>query len=119
VLDSKYHGIGGEIFVQPAPDPTLSPPPCGKEHVRIGIPTFETQNGSMMEGGGGCSLHEMQVRDGKRQSIFCFYVFPYVNRANIAMLTHIGQPGYFEGKRAKGLRLSIAGKACASRLDMR
>jgi choline dehydrogenase-like flavoprotein len=60
----------------------------------------------MMEGGGGCSFHEMQVRHGKRQSIFRSYVFPYMNRANIAVLTHALVSGViFEGRRATGVEI--------------
>jgi choline dehydrogenase len=76
VPDSKYHGSGGPVFVQPAPDPNPVALAMLEGARSIGIPTFETQNGSMMEGSGACSIHDMQVRDGKRQSIFRFISFP-------------------------------------------
>jgi choline dehydrogenase len=77
----------------------------------VGIPAFETQNGSMMEGGGGCSIHDMQVRDGKRQSLFRSYVFPYMNRGNLTVLTHaLVTRVIFEGKRATGVEIIYNGK---------
>jgi choline dehydrogenase len=54
--DSKYHGSGGPVFVQPAPDPSPVAVAMLEGARSIGIPTFETRNGSMMEGSGGCSL---------------------------------------------------------------
>jgi hypothetical protein len=36
----------------------------------VGIPTFENHNGRMMEDGGGASLIDLRVRDGKRLSVF-------------------------------------------------
>jgi choline dehydrogenase len=109
--DSKYHGVGGLVFVQPAPDPNPVALAMLEGANSVGIPTFETQNGSMMEGDGGCSIHDMQVRDGKRQSLFRSYVFPYMNRANLTVLTHaLVTRVIFEGKRAKGVEIIYNGK---------
>jgi choline dehydrogenase len=109
--DSKYHGSGGPVFVQPAPDPSPVAVAMLEGARSIGIPTFETQNGSMMEGSGGCSLHEMQVRDGKRQSIFRSYVFPYMNRPNITVLANaLVSRIVFEGKRTRGVEVIYNGK---------
>jgi choline dehydrogenase len=77
----------------------------------IGIPSFETQNGSLMEGDGGSSIHDLQVRGGKRQSIFRSYVFPYLNRPNLTVLTHaLVSRVVFEGKRATGVEIIYNGK---------
>jgi choline dehydrogenase len=86
----------------------------------LGFLPFEIQNGSMMEGDGGCSIHDLQVRDGKRQSIFRSYVFPYMNRANITVLTHaFVSRVIFEGRRATGVEIIYDGKLRASMQDMR
>jgi choline dehydrogenase len=53
----------------------------------VGIPTFENQNGRMMEGAGGASIFDLRVRDGYRQSAFRSYVFPYMDRPNLTVLT--------------------------------
>src|SRR4029077_7246873 len=69
----------------------------------VGIPTFENQNGRMMEGAGGCSIMDVRIRDGKRQSVFRSYTFPYMDRPNLTVLTHaLVTRISFEGKRATG-----------------
>jgi choline dehydrogenase len=111
VPDSKYHGVGGPVFVQPAPDPNPVAVAMLEGARSIGIPTFETQNGSMMEGDGGGSIHDMQVRDGKRQSVFRSYVFPYMNRANLTVLTHaLVSRVIFDGRRAIAVEIIYNGK---------
>jgi choline dehydrogenase len=54
----------------------------------IGMSTFDSNNGRMMEGGGGTSIIDVNVRDGKRLSVFRSYVFPYMDRPNLTVLTH-------------------------------
>ena len=86
--DPKYRGTGGPVFVQPKPD---SSPVAGAlfEGIRsVGLPIFENQNGRMMEADRGASVPDMQIRDGKRQSIFRSYVFPYMDRQNLTVLPH-------------------------------
>ena len=76
--DPKYRGTGGPVFVQPAPDPNPIAPAMLEGARSVGIPTFENQNGRMMEGAGGSSILEVRLRDGKRQSVFRSYTFPYI-----------------------------------------
>jgi choline dehydrogenase len=86
--DPKYRGSGGPVYVQPAP---ISNPifPAVLEGARAtGIPAFENPNGRMQEGQGGCSIQDIRSRDGKRQSIFRSYTFPYMDRPNLTVLTH-------------------------------
>jgi choline dehydrogenase len=49
----------------------------------VGIPTFENQNGRMMESAGGSSILDVWFRDGKRQSVFRSYTFPYMDRPSL------------------------------------
>jgi choline dehydrogenase len=77
----------------------------------VGIPTFDQHNGSMMEGDGGASILELIVRDGKRESIFRRYVFPYMDRPNLtvvprALVTKVN----LEKKRATGVEIVYEGK---------
>src|SRR5258705_8555904 len=51
--DPKYRGTGGPIFVGPASDPSPLATATIEGARSIGIPTFENQNGRMMEGEGG------------------------------------------------------------------
>jgi choline dehydrogenase-like flavoprotein len=70
----------------------------------LGIPTFENQNGRMMEGAGGSSIMDIRLRDGKRQSVFRSYTFPYMDRPNLTVLTHaLVTRIAFEDKRAMGV----------------
>ncbi len=77
----------------------------------VGIPIFENQNGRMMEGNGGASIADKRTRDGKRQSVFRSYVFPYMERPNLSVLTHaLVTRLTFEGKRVTGMEFSYDGK---------
>jgi choline dehydrogenase len=109
--DPGYRGTGGPVFVQPAPDPNPIAPAMLEGARSIGIPTFENQNGRMMEGAGGCSILDVRLRDGKRQSVFRSYTFPYMDRPNLTVLTHaLVTRITFEGKRATGVECIYNGK---------
>jgi choline dehydrogenase len=102
--DPKYRGTGGPLFVQPAPDPSSVALALREGTRSVGIPTFENQNGRMMESPGGCSILDVRLRDGKRQSVFRSYTFPYMDRPNLTVLTHaLVTRITFEGKRATGV----------------
>jgi choline dehydrogenase len=104
--DPKYRGSGGPVYVQPAP---VSNPifPAMLEGARVaGIPTFENPNGRMQEGQGGCSIQDIRSRDGKRQSIFRSYTFPYMDRPNLTVLTGAMVTRLtLEGIRATGVEI--------------
>jgi choline dehydrogenase len=53
----------------------------------IGIPTFESPNGEMMEGEGGCAFTDVLIRNGRRHSIFRAYTYPFLDRPNLTLLT--------------------------------
>jgi len=109
--DPKYRGTGGPVFVQPAPDPNPIAPAMLEGARSVGIPTFENQNGRMMEGASGCSIMDVRIRDGKRQSVFRSYTFPYMDRPNLTVLTHaLVTRITLEGKRATGVECIYNGK---------
>jgi choline dehydrogenase len=109
--DPKYRGTGGPVFVQPAPDPNPIAPAMLEGARSVGIPTFENQNGCMMEGAGGSSILDLRIRDGKRQSVFGSYTFPYMDRPNLTVLTHAFVTRLtFEGKRVAGVVCNCDGK---------
>ena len=102
--DPKYRGTGGPVFVQPAPDPNPIAAAMLEGARSVGIPTFESNNGRMMEGEGGASLLDLLVRDGKRRSIFRAYTYSYMDRLNLTVLSHaLVTRVTFEGKRATGV----------------
>src|SRR5262245_64102352 len=78
----------------------------------IGIPSFESNNGRMMEADGGASILDLRVRNGKRQSVFRSYTFPYMDRPNLTVLTRaLVTRLTFDGKRATGVEFSYDGSA--------
>jgi choline dehydrogenase len=109
--DPKYRGSGGPVFVEPAPNPNPLAPATVEGACSIGIPTFENPNGRMMEADGGASITDVRARDGKRQSVFRSYVFPYMDRPNLTVLTEaLVTRVTFDGKRATGVEISYRGK---------
>jgi choline dehydrogenase len=109
--DPKYRGVGGPVFVQPAPNPSPLAPAMLEAARSLGIPTFENQNGRMMEGAGGASFIDMRARDGRRQSVFRSYVFPYMDRPNLTVLTHaLVTRITFDGTKATGVEMIYEGK---------
>ncbi len=109
--DPKYRGTGGPVFVQPAPDPNPVAPAMLEGARSVGIPIFASHNGRMMEGEVGASIMDVLIRDGKRQSIFRAYVFPYMDRPNLTVLPHaLVTRVTFEGKRATGVECIYEGK---------
>src|ERR1700752_771650 len=68
--DVKHRGTGGPVFVQPAPDPNPIAPAMLEGARSVGIPTFENQNGRMMEGAGGGAIMDVRLRHGRRLSVF-------------------------------------------------
>ena len=111
VPDPKYRGTGGLIFVQPAPAPHPIAPAVLEGCQSIGLPVYENQNGRMMEAEGGASITDIRVRDGKRQSVFRTYVFPYMDRPNLTVLSHaLVTRLTFDGNRATGVEVVHNGK---------
>jgi choline dehydrogenase len=75
-----------------------------------GIPTYGDQNGRLMETQGGAALGEFLITDGKRVSIFRSYVYPYMDRPNLTVLTGaLVTRVVFEGTKAVGVELILAG----------
>ncbi len=108
--DPDYRGTGGPVFVQPPPDPNPIAPAMVEGARSVGIPSFENPNGRMMEGEGGASHTDVRVRDGYRQSVFRSYVFPYLDRPNLTVLTGaLITRVTFDRTRATGVEFSHNG----------
>jgi len=109
--DPKYRGTGGPVFVQPAPGPNPVAPAMLEGARSVGIPTFQSPNGLMMEGIGGASIADLRVRDGMRQSVFRSYAFPYMDRPNLTVLCHaLVTRLIMSGKQASGVEMVRDGK---------
>jgi choline dehydrogenase len=85
--DPDYRGTGGLLHVEPAPDPSPLAPATVAAARSVGIPTFENQNGRMMESAGGASITDVRARGGHRQSVYRSYVVPYLDRPNLTVVT--------------------------------
>src|SRR5258708_37153008 len=59
--DPRRRGTGGLVFVQSAPDPNPIAPAMLEGARSIGIPTFDSNNGRLMEGDGGASILDLRV----------------------------------------------------------
>src|SRR3981189_2433094 len=111
VPDPRCRGTGGPVFVQPAPDPNPVAPAMVEGARSVGIPTFQSQNGLMMEGDGGASIMDLRVRDGMRQSVFRSYTFPYMDRPHLTVLCHaLLTRLVMRGKQASGVEIVHDGK---------
>jgi choline dehydrogenase len=109
--DPKYRGTGGLVFVQPAPDPSPIAPAMVEAAHSVGLPSFGSQNGRMMEGDGGASIADLNIQDGRRRSIFRAYTFPYMDRPNLTVLTQaLVTRVTIEGKKATGVEILHEGK---------
>jgi choline dehydrogenase len=109
--DPDYRGTGGPVYVQPAPDPNPVAPAALEGARSVGIPTFQNQNGRMMESAGGASILDLRARDGYRQSVFRSHVFPYMDRPNLTVLTcALVTRLTFDRSRATGVEFSHDGK---------
>ena len=108
--DPTYRGMGGPLFVQPAPNPNPLAPATVEAAKSAGLPTFENANGRMMEAARGASITDVRVRNGKRESIFRSYVYPLMHRPNLTVFTNaLVTRLTFRGKRATGVEVSYGG----------
>jgi choline dehydrogenase len=109
--DPARRGVGGPVFVQPVRDPHPIVSATVEAARSVGIPTFDSPNGRMMEGAGGCAVMDVLIRNGRRQSVFRAYTFPYMDRPNLTVLTQTQVLKVtFEGSRATGVELIQAGR---------
>jgi len=109
--DPEHRGTGGLVFIQPWPGTDPMIPPTFEGVRSIGIPIFDSLNGSMMEGEGGCALPEMRIQNGQRLSVFRSYTFPYMDRPNLTVLTDaLVTRLMFSGTRASSVEVICQGK---------
>ena len=109
--DPARRGVGGPVFVEPVRDPHPIVSATVEAARSVGIPTFDSPNGRMMEGAGGCSLMDVLIRSARRRSVFRAYTFPYMDRPNLTVLTQTQVIKVtFEGSRATGVELVQEGR---------
>lgn len=102
--DPLRRGTNGPVWVQPAADPSPVAYALLDAANELGIPSYDSPNGRMMEGEGGVAISDMLVRDGRRHSLFRAYVHPYLDRPNLTVVTGTTVERIaFEGNRAVGV----------------
>src|SRR5258707_3263068 len=66
---------------------------------------------AMMEADAGVALTNVRIRDGKRLSVFRTYVYPWIDRSNLTVLTGtLVTKVLFDGKRVTGVEVVRDGK---------
>jgi choline dehydrogenase-like flavoprotein len=85
--DPERRGSGGEVFVQPAPNPGSMALAFLKAAESLGISTFADQNGVMQEGPGGAAITNVRIRDGRRLNVASSYLYPVMDQPNLTVLT--------------------------------
>lgn len=86
--DPQRRGEGGPIYVNSAQDPQPVAVAMVEAARSLGLPTFESPNGAMMEGRGGAAITDLLVKDGQRSSVFRSYVRPRMGQPNLTVLTN-------------------------------
>ena len=110
--DPLRRGTGGLVYVEPARDPNPIAPAMLEAARSLGIPTFDDQNGEMMEGEGGAAIANVRIRDGRRLSVFRTYTYPCMDRDNLTVLTGaLVTRVLFDGKRAVGVEFLRDGQS--------
>jgi len=102
--DPSRRGAGGPVFVQSA----LAPQPTATALLdaarSLGIPTYDSPNGAMMEGDGGAAINDLRIRDGRRLSVFRSYTYPRMHQPNLTVATGmLVSKLRFDGDKAIGI----------------
>jgi choline dehydrogenase len=109
--DPLRRGKGGLVHVEPAQDPHPVSWALLDGARSAGIPTFDDQNGAMMEGDGGAAIANVRIRDGRRLSVFRSYVYPVMDRPNLTVLTGaLVTRVQFDGRRAVAVEILHEGR---------
>lgn len=86
--DPTRRGQHGPVYVAPARDPKPTATLMLEAARSLGVPTFDSPNGAMMEGDGGAAINDLRIRDGKRLSVFRSYTYPRMAQPNLTVLTN-------------------------------
>ncbi len=104
--DTLRRGIGGPVYVQSAPHPQPIALAMIEAAQSLGLPTFDSPNGEMMEGRGGAAITDLIIRDGQRASMFRSYVYPRMGQSNLTVLTNTTVSKLlFSGKSVSGVEV--------------
>lgn len=85
--DPTRRGTGGPVYIEPASDPAPVAHAMVEAANLLGIASFDSPNGEMMEGRGGVAISDLIVKEGRRSSIYRSYVYPHLNRKNLTVMS--------------------------------
>lgn len=85
--DARYRGGGGLIGIRPAESTDQIGAKTLEAARSMGLPTFESPNGKIMESDRGAAMCDVIVVDGQRRSMFRSYVYPILGRPNLTVAT--------------------------------
>lgn len=101
-----HRGRGGPVFVQPTPDPHPVAAATVKAARTLGIPTYQSPNGRLMEEMRGAAITDTRRSGDKRLSVFRTYTAPYLDRPNLTVVPHaLVTRVTFRGNRATGVEV--------------
>uniref|UniRef100_UPI0038CC1E22 GMC family oxidoreductase n=1 Tax=Mycobacterium saskatchewanense TaxID=220927 RepID=UPI0038CC1E22 len=111
IAETTYRGTGGLVIVQPPNDPNPLAPATLDAAQSVGVPKFPSANGSLMEKEAGCSLTEVRIVNGQRQSVFRSYTYPYMDRPNLTVLTEAEvRRLIIDGRKVLGIEICHRGQ---------
>jgi choline dehydrogenase len=110
VGEPEHRGSGGPLFVQPAPDVHPLAVATVDAARAVGIPTYQSPNGRLMEDRHGAAITDLRWRDGKRLSLYQTYVTPHLHKPNLTVVPHaLVRRLTFDGTRASGVEIEHQG----------
>lgn len=116
--DALRRGVGGPVHVQSAASPQPTATSLLAAARDVGIPTFDSPNGAMMEGRGGAAINDLIIRNGRRNSIFRAYVQPKIGAGNLTVLPDtLVTRLIFEGSNVVGVEALHDGRWHTYRAD--
>jgi choline dehydrogenase len=108
--DPEHRGTGGPVFVAQPPNPHSTAFGVVEAAHCLGIGSYDSPNGTMMEAPGGASLADLRQRNGERESVYRSYVHPFLGRPNLTVLTNaMVQRVTIDHNRATGVEIGYQG----------
>ncbi|GFG62933.1 choline dehydrogenase [Mycobacterium kubicae] len=102
----ERRGSGGPVYLEPKCHPHPAAAAVLEAAKYLGVATFDSPNGELMERPGGVAIMDLIVRGGRRQSVFRSYTYPYLDRPNLTVLPRaIVRRVVIRGNRAAGVEV--------------
>ena len=109
--DPERRGKGGPVYVEPAQSPRPTATLMLEAARSLGVPTFDSPNGAMMEGDGGAAINDLRIRGGKRLSVFRSYTYPRMAQPNLTVLTDaLVTKLAFDNNKVTGVEVTVGGE---------